>query len=1240
MDYDIEALGDDRFQKLCQSILTATYPNVQCLPVNQPDGGRDAFARSEGGVIIFQVKFSRNPSNRSERDAVEALISSEKSKVAGLVAKGATSYVLLTNVSGTSHLDAGSIDRTQAELSAAFGIPAMCWWRDDIERRIEAIDGLIWRYPELLRSTDFLEAIALKQGALTSKDAYDVFRSYMEAQYVRDSEVKFQQVQIQNLLLDLFTDTPIAFAREKQPKPLSNACSTGSFQQLSFPAGHEQNIYYHHRQTVVHAADWLLRAAPERGLQRIVLEGAPGQGKSTVTQYISQVHRLKSSKNFQHESRVPEHHLEHLIRLPFRVDLRDYSTWLADNDPFAGSKAVPRPAGSIDTLESFIAHQVKHLSGGRQFDVNMLTTLLDGVHCLIVLDGFDEVADVPTRIKIIEQTRLFAARVQRMVMSAQLIVTSRPNAFILSSGFPEREWMHLSLRPLQVAQISEYADKWIVAKELSPIRGKEFKDLLGDRISRPHIRSLAQNPMQLAILLNLINTKGLSLPDKRTALYESYMDLFFGREAEKDEVVRENRDVLMQIHEYVAWMLQTDAERPGGAGSITQEMLEQVVGDFLASKGHEVDVLKLFKGAVERVGALVSRVQGMIEFEVQPLREFFTGRYLYVSAPYSTLGNERGGSRPRRFAALAKRPYWSNVARFYAGCYNSGELASLLSGLEEVHDEASEASKGHALQLGLLLLSDWVFAQEPRIVSSVIEFLALDRNFEHLIANQVTWEENRIALPVRCGRAEMGRAAIVKSLDAVDVGYAVRAGDVAVLNSAFSVRMTEWQKHVGTDANRLEKAVALGIFGEAPREVLDELIAGLGPKAIEEAVAAGRWKQLSPGEMAIALERAATHLSSGLRHYMFEDFGKERVLLRALWLLSPSNYTVIKYSDSPDYPLTNLLERYGLPDCTSADREESSAPHLGLTDFVTSCERALDASRVSWISTLDPWSDLVESGRRTWGQTLPLMTLAAIAAGIRSKSVRALEFDDLLARQMPLAERARHARLRTNLSWWVDQWSRATSDEDRRWLSLMTVCWGAGPIVQASLEGLSDVVDGMTDSDFEEFSRSVDTVMAVSPGGRPQLTGLGVGEISAIVSTRLAFVLTARLSDLGRKKARISIANRAHGVDDAVKSRVLFWLVSSAYREPSLWDEAISLAKRYGDALRRYEGERRPGRAMHYGGRSGMARKTAEGFLRDAGYRPMVLVEAAVSSVRQLQASDRRPLGEVASEEGWFEART
>src|SRR5947199_146229 len=48
--YHYETLGDERFQELCQSLLTATFPNIQCLPVGQPDGGREAYCWRRGDL--------------------------------------------------------------------------------------------------------------------------------------------------------------------------------------------------------------------------------------------------------------------------------------------------------------------------------------------------------------------------------------------------------------------------------------------------------------------------------------------------------------------------------------------------------------------------------------------------------------------------------------------------------------------------------------------------------------------------------------------------------------------------------------------------------------------------------------------------------------------------------------------------------------------------------------------------------------------------------------------------------------------------------------------------------------------------------------------------------------------------------------------------------------------------------------------------------------------------------------
>jgi len=370
------------------------------------------------------------------------------------------------------------------------------------------------------------------------------------------------------------------------------------------------------------------------------------------------------------------------LRIPLRVDLRDFASWIAGKNPFSSDLDAPRPADMPLSLEGFLAFQVTLTSGGHAFSVSDLSSVARASHLLIVLDGFDEVADIATREQVVKEISKAATRLESSSKSLLIVVTSRPAAFAKSPGFSQREWRHFALKSMNLEQINSYADKWMTVRGLPAPEKEKFRQVLRQKLDQAHMRDLARNPMQLAILLNLIQTKGLSLPDKRTHLYDSYMDLFFGREAEKSVIVREHRDLLIELHRYLAWVLQTEAEGRKSAGSVTEERLRKLLLDYLVKQGHKTSIVDdLFTGMTERVVALVSRVQGTFEFEVQPLREYFAARYLYETAPYSPPGGEQPGTKPERFDALARNFYWLNVTRFYCGCYSHGELASLADGL-------------------------------------------------------------------------------------------------------------------------------------------------------------------------------------------------------------------------------------------------------------------------------------------------------------------------------------------------------------------------------------------------------------------------------------------------------------------------------------------------------------------------------------------------------------------------------
>lgn len=431
MTYQYEALSPETFQQFCQSLLLLSFPTLQCFPVSQPDGGRDALAwrvknlSRDRDFVVFQVKFNRKP--LAEQDPHKWLleqISKERTKIKKLIPKGAKEYYLITNVPGTSHLDSGSMDQLQALLAQVIEIPFTCWWRDDLDRRLDSAWSLKWAYPALMTGQDMLITIlnaGLNEKAETRRSA---ILSYVTVQYREDEEVKFKQVELQNKILDLFVDIPVqwklpaaAQARSRDRYlPVTRAfldSGPPSVSDIQEAAPNDLiNRYYH--QEALGAATVLLNPGVSAFTGRSVVEGAPGQGKSTIAQYICQVHRIRLLRKSDDLKKIAEAHRDCPIRQPFKLDLRHYATWLGQSDPFSANEAAV-PLNAWDrSLEALLAYQVRNNSGGIEFTVVDLHAVARISAVLIVLDGFDEVADVEKRNLVVDEIQKAVARLDQL----------------------------------------------------------------------------------------------------------------------------------------------------------------------------------------------------------------------------------------------------------------------------------------------------------------------------------------------------------------------------------------------------------------------------------------------------------------------------------------------------------------------------------------------------------------------------------------------------------------------------------------------------------------------------------------------------------------------------------------------------------------------------------------------------------------------------------------------------------
>lgn len=709
--YLYERLGDHEFQSLVNALLTERFPDYLPMPLRQADGGRDGISRSGRSLMIFQTKWSVNGREKDPVKWLARTVKDEEVNIRARVADGATQYVLATNVPSTSKPRSGTFDRLQAELDALgkeYGVEMRCLWREAIDGMVDsAPDTITWAYADMLAGWDLIRYLIDEQGkSRRDSGLRELVRKVAADQWDEDEKVKFSQVDIdRERVADLFVDVTADRLRAPRTKAAKPLLSTGS---------------------VGGAASYLLSGSAPFTLVR----GAPGQGKSTLSQYVCQAHRaafVPGPVRTTHLPAVSE------PRFPLRFDLSSYAAWLRGVDVFDSAADATQRRGkqrtaAESTIECFLAEFMTHASGGAKVTPSGVYELFERIPVLVVLDGLDEVGSVSARTKVVSAINSFCRRRKSYTVPPRIVVTTRPSAGELPEPSGD-QFEVITLNPLEDNQRDEYLRKWCAVRGIRGRQGRTLRTTFKQKIAEPYIGELAGNPMQLTILLELLNKQGLATPTQRTHLYDQYMELLLAREANKHpESVRKHRNELLEIMPFLGWYLQSRSEQRGLSGHMPTDELEAAMRHFQHTYGKpEVVVDELFEATTDRLWALTSKETGIFEFEVVSLREYFAAHFLYH---YAGEG-DRDFDRTTVFRELLRRPYWLNTARFYGGNARGSDIYVLAAG---IRDEVATNPTKQVHVAAWTLLTDGVFASRPAEAASVLEALCSDVGVPFLLA--------------------------------------------------------------------------------------------------------------------------------------------------------------------------------------------------------------------------------------------------------------------------------------------------------------------------------------------------------------------------------------------------------------------------------------------------------------------------------------------------------------------------
>lgn len=710
--YLYERLGDHDFQQLVNALLANQFPDYIPMALRQADGGRDGLRKVDvSKVLIYQVKWSVSGKEKDPVSWLDQVIKNEEASLKRLASQGVRHYTLVTNVGSTAKQDSGTFDRLDKKLQAyaqEFGYEQMaCIWREALNPWVDnAPTETKWAYAEMLAGWDLVRYLVAEHvGAGADKAHRDLIRKVAAAQWEDDKRVKFSQSDVdREQVVDLFVDVTADRVHTAASKQLQAQSPT----------------------TLGGTAAYLLRASAPFTLVR----GAPGQGKSTLSQYVCQAHRNAFIPESDRAGSLPE--LDR-PRFPLRLDLSDYALWLGGSDVWDHAEDVKQRKtkarkGEQATVECFLADLMTHESGGIASDAKAVQDIFERVPSLVVLDGLDEVGSATVRGKVVREIDKFVGRAKAYTNPPKVVVTTRPSAGELPE--PSTNLFEIvTLNQLTVEQRDAYLRKWCAVRGIKGRDGRTLRKSFKEKSREPYINELAGNPMQLTILLDLLHQQGAATPTQRTDLYDKYVELLLAREANKHpKAVRDHKEELLEIIPFLGWYLHAHTEESQINGRMSVDELKEAMRHFQRTYGNRESIVdQLFEGASDRLWALTSKIDGTYEFEVLSLREYFAARFLYNNAGE---GNTNFDSTTV-LRELLRRPYWLNTARFYGGNAKGNGIYPLTAGIEQ---ELARSTSPASYLAAWALLTDGVFLRRPREARKILTALCSDAGIAVLLS--------------------------------------------------------------------------------------------------------------------------------------------------------------------------------------------------------------------------------------------------------------------------------------------------------------------------------------------------------------------------------------------------------------------------------------------------------------------------------------------------------------------------
>jgi hypothetical protein len=713
MDYNFITLNTRDFEHLVQALTQKLLGNNSIVFGDGPDGARELTYRGISnfpnenetwdGYWIVQAKYkARKFDTEDDFDWIKKNFVSEMSKFQDKKRKIETpkNYLFFTNAKLTPVQTTGGRDKIE-----------------DLKKRYTHLIPNIYiaSYDELCKLLDNNRDVATTYSSFIL--AGDILAKLYN---LLDYEEKKKQ-NTQNLILTYLEKSFNAelYSKLIQAGDLTNQINIEKvFIDIDVINLTQQNARIKFLNQLIQFGN--LKWTPEKSC-KLVLVGGAGSGKSTLSQFASQIYSAffvfdnrKDKTNEKIKSFIADFTIcskPNCLRYPFKIVLKDFATWIKEQNEKRQSK----------TVLNFIKHRFETIGDG-VIEIETLREFLCKISSLFIFDGLDEVPVTSNRNDVLKEINDFIEiELKNQNADAVILCTTRQQGY--TKEFDENTFHHFIVSELSDNDCINYLEKLLTNIETSYDDRQNYLKTLQDAIKDDVTGRLMRTPLQATIMTILVKSGGKPSRNKYN-LFKEYYDTIYKRELQKEllPILKDYKRNIDDIHALLGFELQVKSEgRENPSALFESNEFQSLIRLYLKEKEEweekEIDsfITKITNAVTERLVFIGEIQDNKIGFIIRSLQEYFAANYII---------NYRDELVIENIKDIANSSYWRNTFLFaVSGLHNTKNHlidqvylhCERLNGNEEAPNIPSIYNTIFSGSwLALEILSEGIFSDSPK----------------------------------------------------------------------------------------------------------------------------------------------------------------------------------------------------------------------------------------------------------------------------------------------------------------------------------------------------------------------------------------------------------------------------------------------------------------------------------------------------------------------------------------------